>query len=323
MDLSQSRILITGGAGFIGTALTKRLIDDNLILIYDSFGRDALKNTNLSSHPNIKIVKGDVLDSSHLETVFSDFKPEIVIHMAAVAGIDTVIKSPINTMKINIVGTANVLEATKPFVGIIKRFVDFSTSEVFGTNAFKLEEESSVNLRPVGEARWVYAVSKLASEHLTYSYYRELNLPIVIVRPFNVYGPGQVGEGAIHVFVKRAINNEEIQINGDGDQIRSWCFIDDMVAGILLCLEKKEAVGEVFNIGNPRSTITILELAKKIVNLSGSKSKIVHVPRNYIDVELRIANIEKAKAILNYSPNFDLDEGLLKTIEWYKKLKDD
>ena len=173
----------------------------------------------------------------------------------------------------------------------------------------------------VGEARWTYAISKLAGEHLAHSYYKEFGLPVISLRPFNIYGPGQVGEGAIHAFVTRALKNEDILIHGDGDQIRSWCYVDDIVDGILLCLEKREAIGEVFNIGNPKGTITILSLAQKIVDICESKSKIVFVPKSYIDVELRIPRIEKAKKILGYEPKIDLDKGIKRTIEWYKKIK--
>jgi UDP-glucuronate decarboxylase len=162
-------------------------------------------------------------------------------------------------------------------------------------------------------------VSKLAGEHLTYSYHKQYGLRSVTVRPFNVYGPGQVGEGAIHHFVVRAIRNQPLIIHGDGDQIRSWCYIDDMVDGILLCLEKEEAIGEVFNIGNPRVTITILGLAEKVIQLAGSSSQIIHVPKKYVDVELRIPSIEKARTLLGFEPKVDLNEGIKRTIEWYKR----
>lgn len=314
--IKNKKIFITGGAGFIGTTLAKRLVANNKIVIYDNFHRNALKNTDLKSHQNIDIIEGDVLNSERLKKSIKG--ANIVIHMAAIAGIDTVIRSPVTTMKVNMLGTYNVLEATRMLKNV-ERFIDFSTSEVFGTYAYKSEEKDSTNLRPVGEARWVYATSKIAGEHLAHSYYKEFGVPTIAIRPFNVYGPGQVGEGAIHVFIKRAINDQTIEIHGDGDQIRSWCYIDDMVNAILLCLTKKEAVGEVFNIGNPRGTVTILSLAEKIKYLANSKSNIIHIPKGYVDVELRIPSIEKAKRILGFNPEIDLDQGIKKTIEWYKQ----
>lgn len=312
------RILITGGAGFIGTALSKLLVKNNQVLVYDSLNRSSPAGTGLAGDPAFRLIAGNVLDFNLVRMVVAEYRPHIIIHLAAVAGIDTVVKSPSTTMKVNLVGTYNVLEAVRPFIRDIERFVIFSTSEVFGSYSYKSEESHSTNLAPVGEARWTYSVSKLGAEHLTFSHFKEFGLPAVIIRPFNVYGPGQVGEGAIHVFVKNAINNRQIQIHGDGDQIRSWCYVDDMLQGIMLALIKNKAVGQVFNIGNPEGTITIKSLAEKIVLLSGSKSEIIHVPKHYVDVELRIPNIQKAKEILDYRPACTLNEGLLKTIQWYR-----
>lgn len=318
MEISGKRVLITGGAGFIGTALCRRLADDNQIVLYDSLWRDALKNSSLLEHPNVRLVVGDVLDRARLAEAVGGC--QIVLHMAAIAGIDTVIRSPIHTMKVNILGTVNLLDALEPVIDQVERFVFFSTSEVFGSYAYKRRESETTNLQPVGEGRWTYSVSKLAAEHLVHSYYRERGLPTVLVRPFNVYGPGQVGEGAVHVFIHRALRGLPLKIHGDGDQIRSWCYIDDMVRGILLCLGCDEAVANVFNIGNPRGTATILSLAEKIVALAGSDSPIVHVPKHYTDVELRIPSIEQAEQILGYRPEIDLTEGLERTIAWYGSL---
>ncbi len=320
MSLKNKKIFMTGGAGFIGTVLIGRLIEDNEIVVYDTLQRNALKKTDLLNHPNLTLVQGNILDREELKDAIK--YSNIVIHLAAIAGIDTVIKSPTTTMKVNMIGTYNVLEATRTLDNV-ERFVDFSTSEVYGSYAYKLEERDTTTMGAVGEARWTYAISKLAGEHLAHSYHKEFDLPVVSLRPFNIYGHGQVGEGAIHVFVTQAIKNEEIQIHGDGDQIRSWCYMDDIADAILLCLEKKEAIGEVFNIGNPKGTITILSLAQKIINLCGSKSRIVFVPKHHVDVELRIPHIEKAKEILGYEPKIDLDEGLRRTIDYYRVKQND
>ena len=312
--IEGKNIFITGGTGFIGTSLAGRLVRDNQVVIYDNLSRNSLKDTIFQGHPNIRLIEGDVLDYAKLMSSMQG--ANIVIHLAAIAGIDTVIKSPIKTMKVNLLGTHNVLEATSR-LDSIERVIEFSTSEVFGSYAFRSEENDTTSLGAVGNARWTYAVSKLAAEHLTYSYYSEKKMPTLSIRPFNVYGPGQVGEGAIHHFIVNALNNQDLVINGDGDQIRSWCYIDDFINGILLSMEKPEAIGECFNIGNPRGTITIHGLALAVLKATYSKSKIVFREKDHADVELRIPNIDKAKRILGYQAEVDLEEGLRRTADWY------
>ncbi|NLI15028.1 MAG: NAD-dependent epimerase/dehydratase family protein [candidate division Zixibacteria bacterium] len=312
--IENKKIFITGGAGFIGTSIVGRLVDANEIIIYDNLSRNSLKDAYFKNHHNLKVIRGDILDYENLARQMKG--ADIIIHLAAVAGIDTVIKSPITTMKVNLLGTYNVLEAASA-LSKLDRLVEFSTSEVFGSYAFRSEENDSTALGAVGNARWTYAVSKLAGEHLAYSYYSERQLPTVSIRPFNIYGPGQVGEGAIHHFITRALRNQFLTIHGDGDQIRSWCYIDDLLDGVMLALEKPEAVGNSFNIGNPRGTITINGLAMAVVRVTYSKSKIVYVPKHFADVELRIPNIDKAKRLLGYEPKIDLEEGLRRTATWY------
>ena len=312
----KKRILITGGAGFIGTALTKRLLKQYEIIILDNGHRDSLTNSGLIGHPNLKVIWGDVLNYAKVCEAIQGC--QIVIHLAAIAGVDTVLTIPVTTMKVNIIGTYNVLEAALQCTNL-ERFIDFSTSEVFGTYAYKVREGDVTSLGAVGEARWTYAVSKLATEHMAHNYRKQYGLPAVSIRPFNIYGPGQVGEGAVHRFILQAIRNKPLEIHNDGSQIRAWCYIDDMVDGILLCLEKPESIGHVFNIGNPRSIVTIYHLADYIVRLSKSQSEIKFVPWPNPDVELRIPDIEKARKILGFEPKVDLVEGLTSTIKWYEE----
>ena len=166
--------------------------------------------------------------------------------------------------------------------------------------------------------RWTYSVSKLAAEHLTNCYMKKYELPTVIIRPFNVYGPHQVGEGAMHKFVASAIQNQEIDIYGDGTQIRSWCFVDDFVEGVLACLREPAAIGEIFNLGDPKQTITLLALAEKVIHLAGSRSEIRFKKRTMPDVHVRVPSIEKARRVLGYSPKATLEQGIMKTIAWYQ-----
>ncbi|MDP3939992.1 MAG: NAD-dependent epimerase/dehydratase family protein [Deltaproteobacteria bacterium] len=315
MAIEGKNIFVTGGAGFIGSKFVERVIEKNRVVVYDSFARNSIESGPAWNHPNLRIVKGDILDFARLKEAMRG--TQIVIHLAAVAGIDTVIRSITNTMKVNLIGTYHVLESAVALGGI-ERLVDFSTSEVFGSYAYKSEEGDTTALGSVGEGRWTYAVSKLAAEHLGHAYCSEQGLPLVSIRPFNVYGPGQVGEGAIHIFVRRALANEPIEIHGDGDQIRSWCYVDDLVDGLMACVTNEKAVGNVFNIGNPRGTITIFGLAETVLRVTGSRSELRFVPKNYADVELRIPSIEKAKTILGFCPQVDLEEGIRRTAEWYR-----
>jgi UDP-glucose 4-epimerase len=319
VSLSGKRILLTGGAGFIATTLATRLVDDNELIALDNLHRDALTASDLFDHPNLTFVQGDVLDGP-LVTELARGATHIV-HCAAIAGVDTVLESPVRTMRVNLIGTYNALEAGAATPDTIERFVDFSTSEVFGTHAFRVEETHATSTGSVGEARWTYAVSKLAGEHMAHAYHRELGLPTVSVRPFNVFGPGQIGGGAIRAFIEAALAGRDLVIHGDGSQIRAWCYVTDMVEAVLTCLEHPAAVGESFNVGNARSAVTIYDLAHRIQRLAGGTGEIIHQPLHYTDVELRIPNVDKAQTLLGWEPKVELDDGLARTIAWYRERK--
>jgi UDP-glucose 4-epimerase len=315
--LTGKRIVVTGGAGFIGTTLARRLVDDNEIIAVDNLHRDTLGGTALADHPNFTFVQGDVLDAPFLNDVVKGATH--LVHAAAIAGVDTVLESPVRTMRVNLIGTYNALEAALATKGTIERFIEFSTSEVFGTYAFKVDEQHVTTQGSVGEARWTYAVSKLAGEHMAHAYHDELGLPTVSVRPFNVYGPGQIGGGAIRAFIETALAGKNLVIHGDGSQIRAWLYVDDMVEGLLLALEHPKAVGESFNVGNARSAVTIYDLALRIKRLTGLEGDLVFQALHYTDVELRIPNVDKARDLLGFEAKVELDEGLERTIAWYRE----
>ncbi|HEX3226063.1 MAG TPA: NAD-dependent epimerase/dehydratase family protein [Gaiellaceae bacterium] len=316
MSLQGKRVFITGGAGFIATTLARGLVDQNEVVALDNLHRDALSTTDLADHPNFQLHQADVLDAEAVRELAHGATH--IVHCAAIAGVDTVLESPVRTMRVNLIGTYNVLEAAVATQHTLERLVDFSTSEVFGTHAYNVSEGQVSTIGSVGEARWTYAVSKLAGEHMAFAYHDELRIPTVTVRPFNVYGPGQIGGGAIRAFIEAALAGSDLTVRGDGSQIRAWCYVDDMVEAVRLCLEHPNAVGQSFNIGNPRSAVTIFDLAQRVKRLTGCPGEIVFAPLDYVDVELRIPNVTKAREEIGFDAQVELDDGLLKTIAWYR-----
>ncbi|MFB4163999.1 NAD-dependent epimerase/dehydratase family protein [Alteribacillus sp. JSM 102045] len=314
-QLKNETIFITGGAGFIGSTLAGRLLPNNKVIIYDNLKRNSIKDKSFAKHKNLKLINGDILDLKYLKESIKGSTN--IIHCAGITGVDTVIKSPVSTMQVNIVGSSNVLEAASS-LNHCKRVICFSTSEVFGKVAFQSEESSSAVLGAVGEARWTYAVSKLSVEHLAYAYFKEKGLPTVTVRPFNVYGPGQIGEGALRTFIIRALNNQDLLIHGDGTQIRAWCYVDDMIEAVIRCMVSSKAIGESFNIGNARTITTIYGMANIVTRVLNSNSKIVHIPKTSADIELRIPKIEKADKLIGFKAKIDLEEGIKRTAEFFR-----
>jgi UDP-glucose 4-epimerase len=319
VSLQGKRVFITGGAGFIATTLARQLVDENEVVALDNLHRDALSATDLAEHPNFQLNQADVLDAEAVRELAQGATH--IVHCAAIAGVDTVLESPVRTMRVNLIGTYNVLEAAVATQGTLERLVDFSTSEVFGTHAYNVSEGQVSTIGSVGEARWTYAVSKLAGEHMAFAYHDELRIPTVTVRPFNVYGPGQIGGGAIRAFIEAALAGNDLTVRGDGSQIRAWCYVDDMVEAVRVCLEHPNAVGQSFNIGNPRSAVTIFDLAQRVKRLTGCPGEIVFAPLDYVDVELRIPNVTKAREEIGFEAQVELDDGLERTIAWYRSRK--
>lgn len=310
----MEKILITGGGGFIGSHLCEVLVKDFKIVVFDSLKRNALKSSSVHNHPHIELIQGDIRSLSDLERAARDVSA--VIHCAAIAGIDSVGVNPLDTLEVNLMGTQNLLQAVKGKK--LSRFIQFSTSEVYGPYIYKGTENDLTSQGPTKQVRWTYAVSKLAAEHLAFAYHTQHGLPVVSVRPFNIYGPRQVGEGAIQKFIQNAVENKDLMINGDGTQIRSWCFISDFVDGVIRCLRDDRAVGETFNIGNPQAAMSTAELAQKIIGLAESKSVIKYRPGLEADVEVRVPSTEKAKNSLGYAAKVDLTTGIRQTLAWYR-----
>lgn len=314
--ISGKKILLTGGSGFIGSHMGEKLVEDNQLVIFDTGNRDSLSFTQLASHPNVEVVAGgDVLNAQQLKEATAGC--QCVIHMAGIAGIDTVVKKPVHTMEVNLQGSVNVLRAVVDSPDI-EHVILFSTSEVYGPYVYRGTESELTTQGPIGESRWAYAVSKLAAEHYGFCYYDAHKTPVTSVRPFNVYGPRQLGESALRKFCIQAIADEDITITGDGNQIRAWCFVSDFVDGVVGLLGNQQALGQVFNIGNAKQTITILGLAEMIIRLAGSKSQILFKEQLRADVQVRVPSIQKSVDLFGFAPNVGLEEGIQQTLAWLR-----
>jgi len=311
---NRQTILITGGAGFIGTHLAERLCENHSVILFDNFRRDSLSHTRLSSHPNITVRQGDILDPASLKTSLKGV--DTVLHLAAVAGVSSYYREPWKTLQVNLIGTARLLDALAD--APVRTLVYFSTSEVLGPDSLHANEDTMHRLGPVSERRWVYATSKLAGEQLVLRYGEESGLHCTVLRPFNIYGPRQTGEGAISNFCSAAVEGRPLTVYGDGTAIRAWCYISDMVDAVMRVLSTTASSGQVFHIGNPHSIETTIGLARRIAQ-SVPGSVIRHEQTEHADVRARAPDIKKAQQILGYEPRVDLDRGLKLTLDWFQK----
>jgi nucleoside-diphosphate-sugar epimerase len=314
-DLRNKCILVTGGAGFIGSTLAERLATENRVLLLDRFFHDQpFAFTSLEGNRNVETFECDILEGAAVDDLARE--ADIVIHAAAIVGVGRVCTYPRETLETNFAGTSRILRALEKNTHL-ERFVYFSTSEVFGVNSFRVHEDSPAAVGPAAEARWSYAIAKLAGEHLVKAYHRQAGTPVVTVRPFNVFGPRRLGAHAILRFVLDSLVGNSIEVHGDGSQIRSWCYIEDFCDAIIEMLTRPKAVGEDFNIGNPRNTLTVLQLAQHIIELIGRPVPINFVPAPFPDIEIRVPSLEKARMILDYQPKYDIRQSLRLTIDWY------
>jgi UDP-glucose 4-epimerase len=302
--LSDQSILITGGAGFIGSHLTNTLIIDNNVTVYDSLTTGS--RTNISEEATL--IEADIRDEQTLTQAFADV--DIVFHEAALVSVGQSIETPGESHSTTATGTVNVLEAARK---TDTRVVLASSAAIYG------HPEST----PIDEAHPLdptspYGLDKLTADHYTRLYNDLYGLDTVSLRYFNVYGPGQTSgdyAGVITVFIEQALNHDPITVHGDGDQTRDFVFIEDIVQANLLAA-KTEHVGAAYNIGTGES-ITIRELAELIRDITNSDSEIVHTEPRDGDIEHSKADISKATEQLAFEPTVSLREGLKRTIEWY------
>jgi len=305
------RYLVTGGAGFIGSHLVEKLVlRGDQVIIVDNKSTGSISNLK-SVRKKIDFIEGDILDQSLMEGLVS--KSDYVVHLAAALGVFNIVNKPLQSLKTNIQGTENILELTDKFK---KPVLIASTSEVYGKNdKVPLSEEDDRIIGHPLKSRWSYSEAKAVDESLAYFYYLENNLPVRIVRFFNTVGPRQVGQYGMVVprFVTAAIRNEPIQVYGSGDQIRCFCHVSDAIRALLLVVDSGKAIGQVFNVGNDQQ-ISIMDLAKKVIEITGSKSEIKKIPyseaypEGFEDMQRRVPDISKIKNVLGWSPEIGLEQ---------------
>ena len=312
--MKQKTTLITGGAGFLGSHLCDYLLEKgHFVICMDDFvtgNKDNIKH--LLNNKRFKFV-------NHNVTQFIDVEEDIdyILHFASPASPTDYQQIPIHTLKVGSLGTHNALGLA------LKKKATFllaSTSEIYGDPLVSPQPESYWgNVNPVGP-RGCYDEAKRFAEALTMAYYRTHKLDVKIVRIFNTYGPRmRKNDGrAIPTFINQALNNEDITVFGDGSQTRSFCYVSDLIDGIYKLLMSK--ANEPVNLGNP-TEMTVAALAKEIIELTKSKSKIVFKPLPVDDPKIRRPDITKAKRLLNWSPKVSLEEGLQKTISFFKSKK--
>jgi len=307
----RKRILVTGGAGFIGSHLCEKLLNQgNEVICVDNFFTGSKQNIiHLLDNPYFEIVRHDITFPLYIEV-------DEIYNFACPASPVYYSFDPVQTTKTSVMGAINML-------GLAKRLkikiLQASTSEVYGDpEVHPQSEDYRGNVNPIGP-RACYDEGKRCAETLFFDYYRQLRIKIKVIRIFNTYGPKmQPNDGrVISNFIVGALKNKDITIYGDGSQSRSFCYVDDLVEGIIKMMNSRDDFVGPVNLGNP-TEYSILELAKKIIKLTDSKSKIIYKPLPEDDPKQRKPDITKAKKILKWKPNLGLKEGLKKTIIWFK-----
>jgi nucleoside-diphosphate-sugar epimerase len=319
----SKKIFITGGAGFIGSHLTERLVaEGHTVSIFDNLHRNAIKYSDILEHPNVQFTQGDILDPVALKKAMEG--SDLVMHLAAIAGVSNYYNFPAKTLKVNLIGTYNVLEAMLE-LGISSMF-DMSTSETFGTDAVEVDENTYQRIGPPQDKRWCYAGSKIGGEQLIFRYAEEYGWNATVIRPFNVYGPRQIGEGAIANFSRSILEGKAIRIEGSGMAIRSWCYITDFIDALILILNNQHKGPECFNLGNPYAIASTVSLAQELLRaadrLEGleSKSSIDFVPMEFTEIRVRYPHIGKLRKMYGWEPKVNLFDGIFNTLKWFNEV---
>lgn len=313
--MNTDSILVTGGAGFIGSHTCDRLLKSGFSVICldnfnDSYCPQAKRNNiqNALANPRFKLVEGDILDGSLIGSIFSHIGAGSVIHLAALAGVRNSIRAPLDYVDTDIKGTAAMLEACKTFG--IKKFIFASSSSVYGLSRLPFREKDATGFQCSP-----YAVAKYSGELFCRMYYHLYGINTVCLRFFTVYGPRQRPDMAVHKFAKAILEGSEICIYGDGSSSRDYTYIDDIVDGIISSIPLNCGF-EAINLGNSYQ-VNILDLVKAMENTLEKPAKIRFAEKQPGDVPATCANIDKAAKLLGYGPKVDLEEGLLRFAEWF------
>jgi UDP-glucose 4-epimerase len=315
------KILVTGGAGFIGSYLAETYLErDNEVYIIDDLSTGSLDNIkHLLKNPKIHFVQDTILNREVMMELTGIC--DVVIHLAAAVGVKLIIEEPLKSIHTNVVGTEIVLELANKFR---KKTFIASTSEVYGRNSkVPLREDDSRIYGSTELARWSYAATKAMDEFLALAYYRTKQLPIIIARFFNTVGPRQTGRYGMVIprFVCQALRNEPITVYGDGNQTRNFTYVRDVVKGIISLVDEPKAVGEIFNIGG-EGEISINDLAEQVREITKSRSDIIRIPyehayqEGFEDMERRVPDITKIRKFVGYQNTHDLNDILLKVIDY-------
>ncbi len=309
----RRKILITGGAGFIGSHLCENLLNNgDEVFCFDNLSTGKLDNISHLKN-RMTFIKGDANSFADLESIFKSNKLSGVFHHAAIVGVRRTIESPIDVLN-DVESARNILNLSLKYNK--PKVVFASSSEVYG-EPIEIPEAESGHVNP----QMPYAVTKLYCEKLMESYWGKYKLPTCSLRFFNVYGPRQESSDygfVIGIFIKRVLAGLQPLIYGDGTQTRDFVYINDNIAATVKALESQKTNGEVINIGTGRPT-TVLDLAERIIDVCGRKKLGVKFIKSRDDVKHRFPDISKMRNLLDFRPKYSLDEGLKKTIDWYKK----